>query len=366
MLQSFLFAAALLFVQDEAEYDRLLMQVREAVALFKEPDGAFMPPGKYWDEALQNVDKVLNFQPTREFEGAYQLISAMKHFTAGSVQAALEDFRHGLRVDPNSVPMFHFGLGMCYSALGRYGESENEFKLAAEAAPGWGRPRTALAAIYLETGRAGEAETAAGEGIELTDSVRARGRQYLLLAQARQARGVSDGAEDALTKALEMDPEDALLPDYLGLHKFNRGGKDQALAVWKRALAAFPGNAALTREISLAENGMKTGSWPNTFRERATSSLGPANPLLPGGSRYRAFRIQASAGEVLRFRTESGAFQPFTLLLSADGKPVALHDIRSSYFSLVEYAVKAPGAYFLIVSSYFPGHAGEFTVSRLK
>src|SRR5687767_12822029 len=122
MFHSFLFATLLLFVQDESEYPRLLQEVRDVVQTFKEPEGAFMPPAQYWDEALQNVDKVLNFQPTREFEAAYQLIAAMLKFSNGNVQGAFEDFQHGLTVDPNSAPMFHFGIGMCYSAFGKHAE----------------------------------------------------------------------------------------------------------------------------------------------------------------------------------------------------------------------------------------------------
>ena len=364
MIATFFLTFFLFLGQDESEYDRLLRQVRDAVHDFMEPeDGMFVSQVQYWDQVLQDIDLVLNFKATREIEAAYRLASAMKNLGTGDVQSAMDDFQLGLIVDPNEAPMFHFGIGLCYSLMGRSADSEKEFKLAEEGAPAWARPKAALAALYMDAGRLEEAEAAVRESVEYTESNRTKGRQFLLLAQLQELRGNSKNAGATLRQAIELDPENPVFPDYLGLQLFRSVGKDAALSTWKTALGVFEQDAALTREISLVERGMRVGSWTTTFKSKVTSKLAPANPRLPGGSHYSAFRFQSKAGDILKFRTDSKAFQPFSVLLAADGKPVALHDIRSSYFSYVEYQVTKPGTYYLIVSSYLPRQTGLFQVS---
>lgn len=367
MIHTFLLSLILLFGQDESEYPQKLQQVRDAVHGFMEPeDGVFNSDPKYWDQVLMDIDFLIRSKPSREVDAAYQLAAAMKNLTTGDVESAKDDFEFGLSVEPNQAPMFHFGMGLCYSVMGKDDESEKEFKLAAAGASAWARPRSALAGLYMAVGRLKEAEAAVRESIELTELDRAKGRQYVLLSQLQDLQGNSKEAETTLRQAVELNTGEPLITDYLGLHLFKSAGKAAALSVWKPALDSFEDNSALTREVSLVQNGMKAGSWPNTFSKSVKSKIGPANPLLPGGSRYRAFRFQAKAGDVLKFRTDSKSFQPFSALLSPDGKAVALHDTRSSYYSLIEYAVKTPGTYYLIVSSYHPGQTGEFTVSRAK
>ncbi len=360
LLLTFLF----LLGQDESEYDRLLQRVRDAVHDFMEPeDGQLVSQAQYWDEVLRDIDLVLNFKATREIEAAYFLASGMKNLASGDVRSATDDFKFGIIVNPNQAPVFHFAIGLCYSMTGQSADSEKEFKMASDGAPAWASPKAALAALYMDSGRLDEAEAAVRESIEYTDSKQVKGRQLLLLAQMQDLRGNVMEAETTLRQAMEVDMENPMFPDYLGLLLF-RSNKDAALGVWRAAARGLEQGSVLTREISLVEKGLKVGSWNTTFKSKVTSKLGPLNPRMPGGTRYRAFRFESRAGDILKFRTDSKTFQPFSVLLAADGKPVALHDIRSAYFSYLEYEVVKSGTYYLIVSSYLPDQMGNFQVSR--
>ena len=359
MIHSLLVTLLFLFAQDEGQYERLLQQVRDAVRGFMEPeDGLSNSQFQYWNQVLQDVETVHRLKPNRETEIAYQLASGMKHYTRGNVSAALEDFEFGLTVDPNQTAIFHFGIGLCYSASGKNAESEQAFRAAAERAAHWARPRFALAALYTAAGRFREAEAAVNESIDRTGSDRAKGRQYLLLAQLHQFRGRSHDAEIALRRAVEVNASDALLHDYFGLLVFKTGGKNAALQVWKSGLDKVDQNSALMREIALVENGIKPeAAWKDTFTQSTASRIEPAE--------WRAFRFQVKAGETLRFRTESSVFAPFSALLSVEGKIVALHDIRSTYYSYLDYTAPAAGAYYLVVTSYLENRSGDFKIVRL-
>jgi len=169
-------------------------------------------------------------------------------------------------------------------------------------------------------------------------------------------------AEATLRTAIDLDTANPMLADCLGILLLKSGRRQQALDAWRMASKEFQNNSMLTREIALTEDGVSIASAPS-LTGPTKGSITLSSPPLPGGSRYRAYRIQANLGDVLKFRADSRAFVPFMALLGTDGKAVAMQDIRSSYFSVLEYTVAAPGTYHLVVSTYSPGQIGEFELS---
>lgn len=367
MISTLLFSTALLFFQDEAEYPLLMAELRLVVQQFMEPgDGVVLRPLPYWERAMRISKEVERFEPTstRELNAAHQLIAGMIRLTTGDIREATAEFQHGIRVEPNQAPMFHYALGLCASAAQQYDVSEKEFKLAADGAPHWASPRTARAAVFLELGRVKEAEALLRESLDLnlTDVDAVKSRQYLLLAQLLDAQNKPKDAEAALRSAVELDTQNPMLADYLGIHLLNTVGREAASQVWKSASVVFGQNPQIAREIALIETGLQVAE-ADTFKSPARAQLTEASPRLPGGARFRAYRIQAKARDVLKLRADSRAFQPFIALLGTDGRAVAMQNIRSSSFSVLEYRVNTPGTYYLIVGSYSPDQTGEFTAA---
>ncbi len=367
MIPTLLFSAVLLLLQNEAEYPLLMSELRLVVRNFMEPeDGVVIRPLPYWEWAMRLSNEAARFEPTstRELNATHQLIAGMIRLTKGDLREATAEFQHGIRVEPNQAPMFHYALGLCARATGQFEVSEKEFKLAAGGAPHWASPRTALAAVYLESGRVQEVVLLLRENLDLNltevDAVKAR--QYLLLAQLLATRNRPKDAEAALRSAVKLDTQNPMLADYLGIHMLNTSGREAALGVWKSASLVFEQNPQFLREIALTENGLHVAA-ADTFKSPARAQLTEASPQLPGGVRFHAYRIQAKARDVLKLRTDSRTFQPFTALLGIDGLAVAMQSIRSSSFSVLEFRVNTPGIYYLIVSSYSPDQTGEFEVS---
>lgn len=371
MIRAFLMAAFLLAQQQPEEaFPNLMRELRAVVDEFKEPaDGIVFRPLSYWERALIISDDAARFQPTsmREIYAAHQLVAGMIALSKGDVETAAAEFRHGMRLDANQAALFHYALGLSSSFAKDYAAGEKEFGQAAELWPHWASPRTALASIYLNSGRENRAETLLKESLDnsLTDSASAKSRQYLLLAQVFDVQNKPKEAEAALKTAIELDSTNPVLVDYLGVHLLNHGQLKTALGIWKTASGVFREEPALIREIALAGTGLAI-SGAEAFAPPIRSSLDASRPQLPGGSPYRVYAIQSKTGNLLKFRVDSIAFQPFVALLGPDGKAVAMQQIRSSSFAVLEYPVTAPGTYHLVVCSYSPGETGTFEISVPK
>ncbi|MFO0627273.1 MAG: pre-peptidase C-terminal domain-containing protein [Polyangiales bacterium] len=91
--------------------------------------------------------------------------------------------------------------------------------------------------------------------------------------------------------------------------------------------------------------------------------LSPGDPSS-GGRFVRSYRIEGRAGDMVRLRLESTAFDPTLALVSANGQrwyndDTTQHDTNST----VQVTLPAAGSYRVEVSSYRPGETGPFTLT---
>ena len=96
--------------------------------------------------------------------------------------------------------------------------------------------------------------------------------------------------------------------------------------------------------------------------ESGESILSSSDDLLVGGTRFRAYTILGNVGERLGVRVKSSIFEPRAFLLSPAGLLLAVHDIRASNFSEINYSFEESGRHFVIVTSQTPGAEGRFKV----
>ncbi len=285
----------------------------------------------------------------------------MNLLAEGDVDAAIADFTRSIQIDPNEGALSRFGLGLAYSYLQDLDEAESQFRAASQVLPSWARPYAALAALMMDSGWLVDAEQAIVRSLELTGHEAAKGRQYLVLGQVLKFEGRDDEVEDSLRQAVLSTPDDPFLRDYLGLHLFGVGRREAALNVWAEALMMSPGYAPTRRNMALAEEGVQVGE--STPFEQGESALRVTDGILVGGTRYRAFRFEAQAGELWQVRADSADFTSLAYLVSDEGRLVGVPDIRSSYFSRIDHTFVDSGTYFLIVSTDRPGPIGRFTLT---
>jgi hypothetical protein len=91
--------------------------------------------------------------------------------------------------------------------------------------------------------------------------------------------------------------------------------------------------------------------------------LSPGDPSS-GGRFVRSYRIEGRAGDMVRLRLESTAFDPTLALIGANGQrwyndDTAAQDTNST----VQVTLPAAGSYRVEVSSYRPGETGPFTLT---
>ncbi len=355
------FLALFWFQDDERTYDIAKEEVEIAVQQFVNPDSSIaMPPKAHWEAAMQAVDVVLDFEPSRLIEGRYLFFSGMNLLHEGDIETAISDFNRSIQMDPNEAALSRYGLALAYSFQRELGKAEREFQTASELWPYWARPYAALAALYIDDDRFSEAEAAIRRSMERTEFEAAKGRQYLLLAQILKSQGRPEAVEEPLRLAVAATPDDLLLYEYLGLFLFQQRDRDGALEAWQEALLLSPSYGPIRRHVALAEQGVQVkGSSPFQPGE---SVLRITDPFLVGGTRFRAYQLSGISDDRLRVRVESAEFTPTVFLVSADGRLVDVPDIRSSYFSEIDHTFFEGGSYYLIVTAARPGRVGRFRV----
>ena len=358
------FFAFFLFQDDERAYEIAKEEVELAVQAFVNPESSIALPQKsHWEAAMLAVDMVLDFEPSRLIEGRYLFFSGMNLLHEGDLETAISDFTRSAQIDPNQAALARYGIGLAHSFDSELDRAEDEFLKALELWPHWARPYAALAALYLDADRLTEAETAVRRSLERTAAEAAKGRQYLLLAQILKSQDKQEGVEESLRLGVEATPDDLLLYDYLGLFLFQQGSRAAAMKAWQDALALGPSYGPVRRIVAIAEQGIRVAS--SVGFAPGESSLQNTDGVLVGGTRFRAYGLSGEGGERLRVRIDSSEFTPLAFLVSAAGELVDVPDIRSSYFSEINYTFEDSGSYFLIVTTARPGALGMFRMTTL-
>ena len=138
-----------------------------------------------------------------------------EYIALGRVSDALREVREAARLDPKD-PVNHFTLGSTLGSLGRrvdnkdwVDEALQECWTASTLDPQWLQPRTEIAWILIESGRAEEALTHLEDSQDLIEQLDVP--FYKALATARRECGDFSGALASFEQAIQLDSDDARL-----------------------------------------------------------------------------------------------------------------------------------------------------------
>ena len=152
------------FAQLEGDGDTILIEGRKAAfRLGGEPESpaerqaaakmqyeqafALLQSGKSQDEALERLNKALEYDPT--FGDAYVLKSYVRLDVVPNIDEALAAGKLAVQYAPNN-PDSHYTLGLVYERRGQYAEAEREMKAALAANPSYVDVYFTLGAMYAD------------------------------------------------------------------------------------------------------------------------------------------------------------------------------------------------------------------------
>ncbi|RYF91200.1 MAG: tetratricopeptide repeat protein [Caulobacteraceae bacterium] len=318
------------FEESEANY-KILMGFGEASAIFAPDYGAFLERRKRGPEAVAVYDTALQARPgdpllvaareralkrrkppamptIREGAARALLIPASAMLAEKQYPLALAYLRLSARLDPNCEELLvelgdvYAGLGDEENARSAYaqvkagsreypsarsrlawslqaaGDKDKALKMAADGAAGG--QRDALL-TYADLLRANERFPESVETITrviVMDGDKADWRLFYMRAVARDRAGDWTGAEADLKKALELQPDDPELLNYLGYAWIDRGQNlGPAMEMVQKAVAANPRSGAMIDSLGWAY--FRMGDYRNAveYLERAVT-LEPADP----------------------------------------------------------------------------------------
>lgn len=122
---------------------------------------------------------------------------AHRWLSVGRTDRAEPLFR-ALTILAGTIPDHWLGLGICLKSLDKNAEAEKAFSAAAQLSPGWALPHFHAAELYIQTGRARDAELALrafSERInaETPQPILMQAERYMIALQARENASLSQG-----------------------------------------------------------------------------------------------------------------------------------------------------------------------------
>jgi tetratricopeptide (TPR) repeat protein len=108
---------------------------------------ALLQTGKSQDEALERLNKALQYDPT--FGDAYVLKSYVRLEVVPDLEDALAAGKLAVQYAPNN-PDSHYTLGLIYERRGQYAEAEKAMRAALAANPGYVDVYFTLGAMYAD------------------------------------------------------------------------------------------------------------------------------------------------------------------------------------------------------------------------
>jgi len=240
-------------------------------------------------QTIENADKALDhaafFGPgsITAFDAVSLNISGDRHYQAGEIDRAVEDFAKGLRLDPTDVNL-HNSLGVCYGVLKDYDSAFRAFDDAIALAPDEVMPVYNKGYLLLLEGKPDEAlacflEAQAKEPdifevvfhigqilMETDDAERARdylaaalranprsGPAHKLMGDCLTATGAIRQAIQAYKNAVKINPEDAdSLSALGGLYSRIEESLDVAAVLCRQSVRLAPDNGLFRHRLGEA------------------------------------------------------------------------------------------------------------------
>jgi tetratricopeptide (TPR) repeat protein len=221
--------------------------------------------------------------------------AGMRYRAASDLARAESSFRKAVRLAPDE-PDPHYGLGLTLFA-GRYGEALSELRRTNELARGFSLVQQELSLCeqvisghLSQRGlqRLREFQSLANSGDTSSAQARRLARQAIEAApQCAIAHfylgqtlllGDDAGAETALRRCLELDPDDTTAIEakiYLGALRERAGKTDEALCLWRGVLADYPGNPHMQIWRDLSRGTRRRLERSHRRKEKATAAALP-------------------------------------------------------------------------------------------
>ncbi|MDR2199436.1 MAG: tetratricopeptide repeat protein [Deltaproteobacteria bacterium] len=214
----------------------------------------------------------------------------------GDQNAAISAFDDILRLDPDNL-MASFNKGCSYILSGRHEEAEKALEKAASLDPDNFEVLYQLGKTALELGHTGKALDALNRAAGLKGR---RSSLHSLLGQARLLQGDAAGAMDAFKQAVRHNPDDAAGLSSLGmLYLEESGDKKMALSLLRRSVELDPSNSLYRKRLGKlyfemglfqeAEHHLKSaleysslGADPGEYSDPALLAAGLAKDETPG------------------------------------------------------------------------------------
>ena len=241
------------------------------------PQGAFQKD-EIIDNALKALDHAAFFGPgaVAAFDAVSLNISGDKHYQAGDISRAIEEFQRALALDPTDYNIQN-SLGVCYGVLGAYEKALKIFEAARALAPDdtmaiynaglthvcMGDRDRALA-LFLQA-----AET---QGAPYEVGLQA-GRIYLDMKQPAQAHPF-------LERATAHQPESGIAHRYLGECLTALDRIEPAVAAYKKAVRFNPHDAEALSAMGCLFDRMGENPEISTLFCRQSIELAPGNGLF--------------------------------------------------------------------------------------
>jgi tetratricopeptide (TPR) repeat protein len=231
------------------------------------------------EEAIAHYQTALELDP--EYLEVYSNLGAAQA-AAGRLDLAIACYRKALELDPNRAEVLS-NLGVALARTGRLGEAIAQFEKAFEVNPYSGEIHQNLARALARAGRLEEAITRFEHALEQhPDSAELHNSLGVAFVWARRP----DPAIAQFRKALELRPAFVEARYNLGdTLYYMKGEAAEALAEWRRVLAAAPDHVAVLEQIArlLAtspEPSLRNGAEAVALAERAAELTGGRQPQI--------------------------------------------------------------------------------------
>lgn len=217
------------------------------------------------------------------FDGVSLNISGDKHYEKGDIDAAVEEFKKALILDPSNVNV-HNSLGVCYGLRGDYDKAKEAFHTAVSLDPREYMALYNIGLVHLLTGHRDQALDfflkAHAINADVHEVAFQTGKLYLELNDPQKCRLY-------LEHAAELEPESAAVYRYLGDCYAAEKMADSAIAAYKKAIKLNPSDAASLSALGCLFDDQGENPEIALMFCRESVALAPENGLF----RYRLGRL---------------------------------------------------------------------------
>ncbi len=179
-----------------------------------------------------------------ELPGPYSCIG-LCYLDRGTPEEALPFLDKAVHIAPES-PTFHYNLALAYSRVGNSEEAKSEYKSAVSLAPDIAGFQRSLGKFLHEQRDYKEAASCLQKLVELEPTA----NNYALLAASLDGAGLGAQAEDALKRALALEPGSIAAHEALGTHEMEKGKFSEAEKSFRKSIESDPSRARGYYEVT--------------------------------------------------------------------------------------------------------------------